>query len=38
MSNNLKLCISEYGKEKRSYSDSDYDRFMEVSKCIILQH
>lgn len=38
MKSNLKLVISEYGEEKRSYSDSDYNRFIKVSEQIIIDH
>lgn len=38
MKNNLKLSICEYGEEKRSYSDTDYDRFIKISEGIIIEH
>lgn len=34
----LKLTISEYGKEVRTYSDNDKQRFLEKSKEIINEH
>lgn len=38
MKNNLNLSISEYGEEKRAYSDSDYERFIKASQEIIIDH
>jgi len=34
----FKLFINEYGKEVRTYSDNDKQRFLEKAKDLIIEH